>query len=485
MASHRAKDTRPTILDGSEANHPRHSALAYVMRRQVLRIVASIIAAILVFVGTIALATWINFDTVIHERSTSFIGESEAVDPNAGKPIQLVIIGQDSRDGGNAELSGDGSENAGVHNADTTMVAEISANRDFINLVSIPRDSLVSVPSCETTNGTIPAQENVMFNSIFSTAYTQADNLASAATCTVKAVNALTGLHISNFVVVDFKGLADMIDAVGGVDICIPVHTVDANTNMDLQKGMHHLDGVAATNYARMRYGTGTDGSDIMRTTRQQYLIKSLLNEAISKNLLTETSQLYQLALAAISSLNISEGMANASALVGLAMSLRNMPLNHLYTQTVPIVQSELDPNRVEWAASADEVWAKFKADKPLFGSDDTTTDTNNQQSSDDTTSSDDATSEPTATDTATEEPSESTDDTHTSEPTTPSTPTPTVDPVTGLIKEADGTLIDPETGGIVDPETGAIKDQTTNQYVGIAYQYLNNTVCAVPAKEN
>ena len=55
----------------------------------------------------------------------------------------------------------------GNHQADTTMVAQISADRTKINLVSIPRDSLVDVPQCETTNGTIPAQYNVMFNSIF------------------------------------------------------------------------------------------------------------------------------------------------------------------------------------------------------------------------------------------------------------------------------------------------------------------------------
>ena len=51
----------------------------------------------------------------------------------------------------------------GNHQADTTMVAQISADRTKINLVSIPRDSLVDVPQCETTNGTIPAQYNVMF----------------------------------------------------------------------------------------------------------------------------------------------------------------------------------------------------------------------------------------------------------------------------------------------------------------------------------
>ena len=55
--------------------------------------------------------------------------------------------------------------------------------------------------------------------------------------------------------------------------------------------------------------------------------------------------------------------------------------------------------------------------------------------------------------------------------------------PVTGLITQADGTLIDPNTGGTVDPEDGSIHDALTGQYIGLADRYLNATVCAVPAK--
>ena len=58
-----------------------------------------------------------------------------------------------------------------------------------------------------------------------------------------------------------------------------------------------------------------------------------------------------------------------------------------------------------------------------------------------------------------------------------------TPDPVTGLITQADGTLIDPNTGGTVDPEDGSIHDALTGQYIGLADRYLNATVCAVPAK--
>ena len=102
-------------------------------------------------------------------------------------------------------------------------------------------------------------------------------------------MNALTGLDIQEVVVVDFQGLSSMIDALGGVDICIPFDTQDTYTGLDLKRGLQHLDGTQATQYARMRHGTGTDGSDVMRTTRQQYLIKALLNEALSKNLFTNS----------------------------------------------------------------------------------------------------------------------------------------------------------------------------------------------------
>ena len=60
---------------------------------------------------------------------------------------------------------------------------------------------------CETSKGTIPAQYNVMFNSIFAGAYKTGGDLSSAASCTLNAVNSLTGLNIQNFIVVDFAGL--------------------------------------------------------------------------------------------------------------------------------------------------------------------------------------------------------------------------------------------------------------------------------------
>ena len=251
------------------------------------------------------------------------------------------------------------------------------------------------------------------------------------------------------------------------MNVCIPVATKDETTGIDLQPGLQHLDGTTATEYARMRHGTGTDGSDIMRTTRQQYLVKEIIKEALSKNLFTQSSQLYQLAKTALSALNISSGLANASTLVGLAMSMKDLDPTHLYMQTIPVTPWSQDIYRVVWASNADDVWEKLRKEKPLTQDDSSAT--SNDSSASDPSSSPSA-SDDTASDSASASASAS--------------PTETVNPTTGLITKADGTLIDPNTGGIVNKKNGTITDPVTGQYLGIADRYLNATVCAVNAEE-
>lgn len=455
-------------INGFQDTSPRHS-LGYTVQHRVRTTIASILAALLVFAGTAAAATWLDVDGIIKSNSVNVIGQgsldanTSIIDPNSGQPIEFVLIGQDSRDGTeNQAIGGSFDDVIGNHQADTTMIVQISADRKEINLVSIPRDSLVDVPQCETTKGKIPAQYNVMFNSIFANAYQTGGDLASAASCTLNAVNSLTGLNIQNFIVVDFAGLVKMIDAVGGVDLCIPQNVDDPYTGLKLDKGLHHLDGVGATQYARTRHGLG-DGSDTSRTTRQQYLIKQLMSEALSKNLFTDTAQLYQLAKSALKSLNISQGMADTAALAGLAMSLKDFSMSNLQTQTVPVVQASSDPNRSVWTDEADTLWEKMRDGKPIFEStDSSSTDTNTDSTPDS---------------------SDSTEDNNQSDGTGNQSPAETPDPNTGLITRADGTLIDPSTGGTVDPDDGSIHDSNTGQYIGLADRYLNATVCAVPAK--
>ncbi|MCI1663608.1 LCP family protein [Bifidobacterium crudilactis] len=477
VTSRTTRNAKLPNVSGGSSSKPKHSH-GYISQHRALSVVVSVILAALAFGGTFAAATYLDIDGLIQRNSIPVLSKNAdkesptTVDEYAGKTLNILILGQDSRSGAeNASIGGADSSTAENHQSDTAMVMQISADRSYINLVSIPRDSLVNAPSCQTTKGTVPARYNVMFNSIFATGYSTGGDIASAASCTLTAVNALTGLDISNFIVVDFSGLKSMIDAIGGVDVCIAQDVSDKYTNLTLSKGYQHLSGLQATQYARMRHGTGTDGSDIMRTTRQQYLVKALLNEALSKNLLTNSSQLYQLSKAAISSLQLSEGLASTTGLAGLAMSLSKINSSHIYAQTIPIEAAPSDPNRVVWSSSAKEVWAKFQQAIPLTQS---TASTSTPSASASASSSASADSSASSSASASTEASSSSSASASS----------SVNAKTGLITDASGQLIDPATGGIVDPETGTIRDANTGQYIGIADRYLQTTVCGVPAQE-
>ncbi len=126
-------------------------------------------------------------------------------DPQAGKPINMLLIGSDQRNGQNGVIGG--TKGVGGMRSDTTIVVHVSADRSRAELVSIPRDSLVAIPSCTMTNGRKSwAQRSAMFNTAFATGWDMGGDMASAAGCTIKTVQALTGLTIDHFVVVDFAG---------------------------------------------------------------------------------------------------------------------------------------------------------------------------------------------------------------------------------------------------------------------------------------
>lgn len=459
-------------------NSTPHHSLGYKMINRTRKILCMFVISVLTFFSTIIAAVWLDFSSVVSSRVVSVISKdpeaNQALDINAGKPVTFLVLGQDSRDGNNQSFTHDGE--TGDHQSDTTMVVQISADRSYMNIVSIPRDSMVDAPACDTTKGHIPARKHVMFNSIFALGYAQGGDLASAASCSLKAVNSLTGLNIHHFIVADFSGLSNMIDAVGGVSLCIPTATRDAYTGVNFKQGMQHLNGRLATQYARMRHDTASDGSDIMRTTRQQYLIKQLLHQAMSKNLFTQTSELYQLAKASLGSLNISEGLANPTTLVGLALSMRKLDSSHIYARTTPVIPDPYDPNRVVWSDEADNIWDLMRENKPLSLNHKTNgTNKNNANNSPKDTNDQD---------------NEDTDDnSNISEndklnKTTNPKKMGRVDPKTGLIKNSQGQLIDPNTGGIVNPQNGTIHDPQTGQYVGFADKYANNVLCAVPRKK-
>ncbi|QTE31317.1 LCP family protein [Pengzhenrongella sicca] len=283
-------------------------------------------------------------------------------DPNAGQALNILLMGSDVRDGENAEIGGDVS---GMR-SDTTIVLHLSADRTRADLVSIPRDTLVDIPACARSDGTTSEAQDGQFNAAFSIG-SESGQVSDAAACAIRTVEENTGVFINEFVVIDFAGFTRMVDALGGVPICIPNDMSSPKAGLELTAGQQTLDGVTALAYARARTGTGVgDGSDTNRLGRQQQLLAAMVRTVQSQNLLTDLPNLLQFLNAATSSITASTTLASIPNLTGLAFSLRGTASSNITFMTIPFAAAPSDPNRVVMTDEADAIWAALAADQPI-----------------------------------------------------------------------------------------------------------------------
>lgn len=290
---------------------------------------------------------------------------SHPVDDFDGRPVNILIMGSDVRREGEYD---DGTEGM---RSDTTVIFHLSADRKRIDVVSIPRDTMLSIPSCKLPDGSkSEAQSYAMFNSAFSTGANSSSNPADtkyAAACAMRTVANLTGMRIENFMVIDFSGFESMVNALGGVPMYLDEPIEDQNADLSLSAGCQRLNGQQALGYARTRYSVG-DGSDISRISRQQKLMAAMMRAAMNKNLLTEGPALYDFISATLSSLTVDPAIGNLSTLAGLAMSMNSIGMQNVNFITMPNTVDPLDDNRVIPTDDASTVWEALRKDAPIPG---------------------------------------------------------------------------------------------------------------------
>ncbi|PFG20367.1 LCP family protein [Serinibacter salmoneus] len=343
--------------------------------RRWLRALATALVAVLAFSGTAVAAMYY---TLTHNISSNYALEDfrptpeveEAVategenptDPMAGQDWNILLIGSDSRDGENGDVSGDGDLFEGAR-ADTTILLHLPADRSRAEAVSIPRDLLTAVPSCVTDSdgSTSWAQDSAMFNSAFATGGINGD-VGLGAICTALTVEEMSGLTIDDYAVVDFAGFERMVDTIGGVPMCFPEALHDDLAGLDIAAGEQTLDGVQALALARARKSLG-DGSDIQRIDRQQELLAAMVRQVLSLNLVTDSYALIQFLDAVTSSLTTSQGLGNPISLAGLALELAPIGAEGVAFVTLPF-----DPAgaRVVANAQSEELWERLRNDEPL-----------------------------------------------------------------------------------------------------------------------
>lgn len=278
--------------------------------------------------------------------------------PDGGRPITLLVMGSDSREGANGFIGGTTTEGA---KSDTTLVVHLAADRSWATGVSIPRDSMVEVPDCvDPTDGTTVPGSRRIFNDAFTT---------GGPACTIKTVESLTGLRIDHWVVVDFNGFTRVVDALGRIPICLPEPVDDRKHNIKLPAGRTEVDGRTALAYVRERYTLG-DGSDLGRIDRQQAFLSSVLQKAVSADTLTNPARTYAVLDAVTGSLAMDPDLAGLPRLAAMARDVERIGLGSITFLTVPNGPDPGDPNRLAWTEPADTLWEALRQDRPVSTAD-------------------------------------------------------------------------------------------------------------------
>lgn len=267
--------------------------------------------------------------------------------------INVLVMGSDTREGANGAIGGN---TPGL--SDTTILLHLSKNREFAYGVSLPRDAMVEQPSCRKKNGTgVDPGGLRQFNAAYA---------IGGPACTVKTVEQLTGVRIQHFVVVDFVGFKNMVNALDGVTICVPEEVNDTVGHIQLPAGTYKVDGQQALDYVRVRHDIGAPTGDIGRMKRQQSFISAMIEKVVSAGTLANPVRLYNFLDAATESLTTDPGFANLKALASLGNELKNIGLDRVQFITVPWQPWTQDENRVEWAPEAEQLWQRIRFDKPL-----------------------------------------------------------------------------------------------------------------------
>ncbi|MDF3144427.1 MULTISPECIES: LCP family protein [unclassified Streptomyces] len=276
---------------------------------------------------------------------------SASASPLPTGSLNILVLGSDSRSGEeNQELGGGSSTGA---RSDTAMVVHIDGGRTKATVVSIPRDTLVTRPSCPLSSG---GSTEVAYQTMFNSAYA-----IGGPVCAVKTVESITGVRMDHFIEIDFSGFAKLVDALGGVTVTTDEDIDDQDSHLTLEAGTHHLDGKTALALARTRHGLG-DGSDLGRIGLQQKLVKALLEQISSTDLLTDPTKLYKVAGAVTGSLTTDTGLDSLSELMSLGESLKGLSAGEVKTVTMPVVTAASDANRVVAdEPEASELWESLQ----------------------------------------------------------------------------------------------------------------------------
>ena len=211
--------------------------------------------------------------------------------PGATAGATWLLVGSDSREGLDAEerrrLRTGSAEG---QRTDTILLLHVPPDA-APTLVSLPRDSYVTVPAHERR----PAHRDKL----------NAAYAIGGAPLLARTVEQATGLRLDHYAEVGFAGVVDVVDAVGGVDLCVPRAIKDRRAGLDVGAGCQELDGPTSLGYVRARYSDPR--GDLGRVERQRQFLAAVVDRAATPRTLLNPVAATRLALSGTEALTVDE----------------------------------------------------------------------------------------------------------------------------------------------------------------------------------
>jgi LCP family protein required for cell wall assembly len=279
-------------------------------------------------------------------------------DPCTKQPCNYLLLGSDSRRGLTpAEIAAYGSDkhNGGVNRSDTIIVVHTNPDTGKATILHFPRDLWIE----------IPGHGHGKINSAF-----EGGINGGGPQLVARTIKSLTGLQINHVMYVDLAGFQNVVDALGGVPMCVdrPLYDQLAGLNIP-QAGCYTFDGATALGYVRARHLPGDCIPDFARIARQQQFLRAVLNKLLSAGQIVHFASVVP---AIARNLYVDPGLQDLTELKYLADQLHGVNTGDADFRVVPTVPDEIYPNGVFTSVvrmvqpDADELFRAIREGRPL-----------------------------------------------------------------------------------------------------------------------